>query len=56
MDSLVIVQGKVALTAKKNFQVVLESRETMVVSWTRTSGKRDPHSSTHKVPGNILFY
>ena len=40
----------------QNFQVVLESRETMVVSWTGTSGKRDPHSITDKVPGNFLFY
>lgn len=48
MDSWVIVQGEVALTAIKNFPVVLESRGTMVVSRTGTSGQRDPHSSTEE--------
>ena len=43
MDSWVIVQGEVALTAIKNFPVVLESRGTMVVSRTGTSGQRDAY-------------
>ena len=50
VDSWVIVQGEVALTAIKNFPVVLESRGTMVVSRTGTSGQRDPHSSTKEMP------
>ena len=50
MDSWVIVQGEAALTAFKNFPVVLESRGTMVVSWSGTSGQRDPHNSTEEMP------